>query len=172
MVNGNAAIVNIGMHIINTKQKLIIFLFIFFVLFFSLSANKPVILVVLHETNDRNPTLAESSRQVHDLNVVLTVDFLFCNEHLLQCSCNNKSWAQIQNHLGHSNQLISKLLNILEMIHAVNWKLNIVNLSFVSFRLAFKTLENVSRNFVSRPTGYALIFLIKLYVKYKLYVFF
>ncbi|PWA27812.1 hypothetical protein CCH79_00000625, partial [Gambusia affinis] len=69
-------------------------------------ANKPVILLVLHETNDRNLAFAESSRQVHDLNVVLTVDFLFCNEHLLDSSCNIKSWAQIQNHLGRSNQLI------------------------------------------------------------------
>uniref|UniRef100_A0A087Y7N6 Uncharacterized protein n=1 Tax=Poecilia formosa TaxID=48698 RepID=A0A087Y7N6_POEFO len=74
-------------------------------------ANKPGILVVLHHTSDANLALAESSRQVHDLNVILTVDFLFWNDDLLDSSCNNKSWNLIQNHLGCSKNSV-KIKNI------------------------------------------------------------
>ncbi|MEQ2311447.1 hypothetical protein AMECASPLE_020106 [Ameca splendens] len=71
----------------------------------NIPGNKPMILVVMHHTRNRYKTLIQSSRQVHDPNVWLTVDFLFWEEELLNCTYNDQSWAQIQDLLRGSNQL-------------------------------------------------------------------
>ncbi|KAM9703821.1 uncharacterized protein ACNS7B_002392 isoform 1-T1 [Menidia menidia] len=64
-------------------------------------AQKPAVLVVMHQTFDPNRVVADSRRQVNNPNVCLTVDCLFYKGELLKCSRNDISWGDIQ-----------KLLNI------------------------------------------------------------
>uniref|UniRef100_A0A1A7WUS4 Uncharacterized protein n=1 Tax=Iconisemion striatum TaxID=60296 RepID=A0A1A7WUS4_9TELE len=62
--------------------------------------NKDIILVVMHHTFDPDRVVAESRRLVHNSNVILTVDYLFHNEKLLQSNRNDISWREITKALG------------------------------------------------------------------------
>ncbi|XP_012737999.2 uncharacterized protein LOC105940092 isoform X1 [Fundulus heteroclitus] len=63
--------------------------------------DKPVILVVLHHTRQQ---LFNKTRVPNPI-VWLTVDFLFWEDTLLDCTCNTDSWGEIQTLLGRSRQL-------------------------------------------------------------------
>ncbi|XP_005751943.1 uncharacterized protein LOC102207576 [Pundamilia nyererei] len=78
---------------------------------------KPVILVVMHHTHDTRRVVAKSSRQVYDPDVCLTVDCLFYNGILLNCSLNDNMWAEIKNHFGvliletQGSDLLTRIVN-------------------------------------------------------------
>lgn len=65
-----------------------------------IQCNKPVILVVMHHTFNPDNVVAESRRQVQHPNVLLTVDFFFYQQKLLNnCNRNDISWHEIQEFL-------------------------------------------------------------------------
>uniref|UniRef100_A0A7N6C0J7 Uncharacterized protein n=1 Tax=Anabas testudineus TaxID=64144 RepID=A0A7N6C0J7_ANATE len=73
-------------------------------------AGKPVILVVMHHTFDPDRVLAESRRIVTDPNVLLTVDCLFYDQHILKCSRNETGWCEVKKSL-HVPEVMTKMKN-------------------------------------------------------------
>ncbi|GAA6235647.1 uncharacterized protein si:ch211-245h14.1 isoform X4 [Lates japonicus] len=73
---------------------------------------KPIILVVMHHTFDRHHIVAESRRLVNNRDVALTVDYLFYENHLLQCNRNDISWDEIEKILGLPRQFSRRRLGI------------------------------------------------------------
>ncbi|XP_030577718.1 uncharacterized protein LOC115774520 [Archocentrus centrarchus] len=69
----------------------------------SIPLRRPVILVVMHHTFDRQHVVAESCRQVNDPNVRLTVDCLFYEGRLLDCSLNDIAQGNIWKSFGVSS---------------------------------------------------------------------
>ncbi|KAK9531851.1 hypothetical protein VZT92_011253 [Zoarces viviparus] len=63
---------------------------------------KPILLVVMHHTFNREYVVAESRRQVSNPNVLLTVDCLFHERNLLTCNLNDIAWHEIETLLGPS----------------------------------------------------------------------
>lgn len=88
-----------------------------------LIVGKPVILVVMHHTHDTRRVVAKSSRQVYDPDVCLTVDCLFYNGILLNCSLNDNMWAEIKNHFGvlilETQVLTKKNLSNIDVLNKV-----------------------------------------------------
>ncbi|KAM9354304.1 uncharacterized protein KZ484_012463 isoform 1-T4 [Pholidichthys leucotaenia] len=70
-------------------------------------SDKPVILVVMYHTFNKNYTIIESRRQVTHPNVHLTVDCLFYENRLLKCDRNDIMWRDIERLLGISTLQIT-----------------------------------------------------------------
>ncbi|XP_075939762.1 uncharacterized protein LOC142941649 isoform X3 [Anarhichas minor] len=72
----------------------------------NIPAGKPVILVMMHHTFNREYVVAESRRQVTNPNVLLTVDFLFHERNLLTSNRNDIAWHEVETFLGSSRSVI------------------------------------------------------------------
>ncbi|KAM8725612.1 uncharacterized protein AB9X84_002369 [Acanthopagrus schlegelii] len=87
----------------------------------SLPVEKPTILVVLHHTFNPNHIVANSSRQVTNPNVCLTVDCLFYDGKLLKSTRNDIAWYEIQKALGVPAPQISKQNSVVTCIVKNQW---------------------------------------------------
>ncbi|XP_030260355.1 uncharacterized protein LOC115573630 isoform X2 [Sparus aurata] len=74
----------------------------------NIPGGKPTILVVMHHTFNPDHVVADSSRQVTNPNVRLTVDCLFYEGKLLKCNRNDIAWYDIQKALGVPVSQVSK----------------------------------------------------------------
>ncbi|KAM6906370.1 uncharacterized protein PEZ65_017598 isoform 2-T2 [Lycodopsis pacificus] len=75
----------------------------------SVPGGKPVLLVVMHHTFNREYVVAESRRQVSDRNVLLTVDMLFHERNLLSSDRNNIAWHEVETLLGFSRSAVTTI---------------------------------------------------------------
>lgn len=71
------------------------------------SVVKPTVLVVMHHTFNPDSVVADSSRQVNDSNVYLTIDCLFHQGKLLRCNRNDIAWYKIQQCFGISSSQVN-----------------------------------------------------------------
>ncbi|XP_033994329.1 uncharacterized protein LOC117489247 isoform X2 [Trematomus bernacchii] len=63
---------------------------------------KPIFLVVMHHTYDKDHFVPESRRLVENPNVIVTVDVLFHQSKMLICNRNDTAWFQVKDVLGVS----------------------------------------------------------------------
>ncbi|XP_050927697.1 uncharacterized protein LOC127142649 isoform X2 [Lates calcarifer] len=83
-------------------------------------AGKPIILVVMHHTFDRDHVVAESRRLVDNQDVTVTVDYLFYEKNLLQCKRNDISWGEIEKTLGIP-RVRSRLTDLIQQLSHQRW---------------------------------------------------
>ncbi|XP_033994325.1 uncharacterized protein LOC117489245 isoform X1 [Trematomus bernacchii] len=63
---------------------------------------KPIVLVVMHHTYDKDHFVPESRRLVENPDVIVTVDVLFHESKMLICNRNDMAWFQVKDVLGVS----------------------------------------------------------------------
>ncbi|KAL3052147.1 hypothetical protein OYC64_004829 [Pagothenia borchgrevinki] len=67
-----------------------------------ISGGKPIVLVVMHHTYDKDHFVPESRRLVENKDVIITVDVLFHESNMLICNRNDTAWFQVEDVLGVS----------------------------------------------------------------------
>ncbi|XP_033994315.1 uncharacterized protein LOC117489241 isoform X9 [Trematomus bernacchii] len=67
-----------------------------------ISGGKPIVLVVMHHTYDKDHFVPESRRLVENPDVIVTVDVLFHQSKMLICNRNDMAWFQVKDVLGVS----------------------------------------------------------------------
>ncbi|KAL3052150.1 hypothetical protein OYC64_004830 [Pagothenia borchgrevinki] len=61
-----------------------------------ISGGKPIVLVVMHHTYDKDHFVPESRRLVENKDVIVTVDVLFHESKMLLCNRNDTAWFQVK----------------------------------------------------------------------------
>ena len=85
--------------------------------------------MVLHHTFNPNYVVADSSRQVTNPNVRLTVDCLFHDGKLLKCNRNDIAWYEIQKALGvPAPQVMNRFTDLIPPQKSM-WRADIITLS-------------------------------------------
>ncbi|XP_033994313.1 uncharacterized protein LOC117489241 isoform X8 [Trematomus bernacchii] len=67
-----------------------------------ISGGKPIVLVVMHHTYDKDHFVPESRRLVENPDVIVAVDVLFHESNMLICNRNDTAWFQVKDVLGVS----------------------------------------------------------------------
>ncbi|KAI9547332.1 hypothetical protein NQZ68_018556 [Dissostichus eleginoides] len=61
-----------------------------------ISGGKPIVLVVMHHTYDKDFFVPENRRLVENPDVIVTVDVLFHESKMLTCNRNDMAWSKVE----------------------------------------------------------------------------